>query len=67
MHIVAFLNDNIDDKKLAMTWQKKGLLVMALSEWYAKMPYKKGLVIGFTNIKSEEVATKHLKKVKNSI
>lgn len=63
MHIVAFLRIGTDDVKLAKTWHKHGLQVFPLSYWYAGKNKRYGLVIGFTNIKSEKEAVTLLQRV----
>ena len=63
MHIVAFLKTGSNDQKLAQSWQKHGLLVFPLSSWYAEKKKRYGLVIGYTNVKSEKEAIIALKKV----
>lgn len=66
MHIVAYLKKNLDDQKIAKEWQKENLLVSPLSQWYEGIATKKGLVIGFTNIKSKNEALMLLKKLKKN-
>lgn len=62
MHIVAYLKKGIDDAKIAKKWQELGLRVTALSEWYSGKSKRYGLVIGYTNIKSEKEAISLLQK-----
>lgn len=63
MHIVAFLKKETDDIKLAKTWHKHGLQVFPLSHWYSGKNKRYGLVIGFTNIKSEKEAVSLLQRI----
>lgn len=63
MHIVAFLKNGTNDVKLANLWNSSDLLVFPLSAWYAGKSKRYGLVIGYTNIKSEKEALGALKKV----
>lgn len=66
MQLIAYLEKGTDDIGLADLWQKNGLLVYPLSKWFSGKKKKFGLVIGFTNIKSEEEALEGLKKVLKS-
>lgn len=61
MHIVAFLKKGSNDAKLASIWHSHNLLCFPLSSWYAQKSKRYGLVIGYTNIKSEKEATMALK------
>lgn len=63
MQLVAYLEKGSDDIGLADLWQNHGLLVYPLSKWFSGKKKKFGLVIGFTNIKSEEQALTALKNV----
>lgn len=63
MQLIAYLEKGTNDVSLADIWQKEGLLVYPLSKWYSGKKKKFGLVIGFTNIKSEDQASTALKKV----
>ncbi len=63
MHIVAFLKKDTDDIKVAKSWHKHGLQVFPLSHWYCGKNKRYGLVIGFTNIKSEKEAVSLLQRV----
>ncbi|WP_240221065.1 PLP-dependent aminotransferase family protein [Rheinheimera hassiensis] len=56
MHVVAFLKTGNQDEQLANIWQQHQLLVFPLSAWYAGKSKRYGLVIGYTNIKSEQEA-----------
>lgn len=66
MQLIAYLEKGSDDVVLAELWQKKGLLVYPLSKWFSGNKKKYGLVIGFTNIKSEEQASGAFKRVMKS-
>ncbi|WPU63580.1 MocR-like pyridoxine biosynthesis transcription factor PdxR [Peredibacter starrii] len=63
MQLVAYLEKGDDDVGLAEIWQKNGLLVYPLSKWFSGKKKRYGLIIGFTNITSEEQATAAFKKV----
>lgn len=63
MQLIAYLERGVDDVGLAEIWQKHDLLVYPLSKWFSGKKKKFGLVIGFTNIKSEEEAVGALKTV----
>lgn len=63
MQLVAYLGIGSDDVGLADLWQKNGLLVYPLSKWFSGKKKKFGLVIGFTNITSEEEATAAFRSV----
>lgn len=63
MQLVAYLEIGSDDVGLADLWQKNGLLVYPLSKWFSGKKKKFGLVIGFTNITSEDQATDAFKSV----
>jgi GntR family transcriptional regulator / MocR family aminotransferase len=56
MHVVAFLKSGSQDELLANIWQQHRLLVFPLSVWYAGKSKRYGLVIGYTNITSEQQA-----------
>lgn len=63
MQLIAYLANGSDDVGLADLWQENGLLVYPLSKWFSGKKKKFGLVIGFTNIRSEEQALAAFKKV----
>lgn len=67
MHIVAYLKKGTHDAKMAELWNKNGLQVYPLSYWYSGKSKKYGLVIGFTNIKSEKEAVELLKRVQEEM
>lgn len=56
MHIVAFLRKGIQDVPLAAIWQKHNLQVFPLSSWYSQSQKRYGLVLGYTNIRSQAYA-----------
>lgn len=66
MQLIAYLERGADDLGLADIWQKNGLLVYPLSKWFSGKKKKFGLVIGFTNIKSEDEALAAFKSVSRS-
>lgn len=63
MQLIAYLEKGFDDVGLADLWQKNGLLVYPLSKWFSGKKKKFGLVIGFTNITSEDQALAGFKSV----
>lgn len=63
MHLVAFLRHGSADSKLAAIWQAQQLLVFPLSAWYATSQKRYGLVIGYTNIQSQQQAEELLQRV----
>lgn len=63
MQLIAYLERGSDDVGLADIWQKNGLLVYPLSKWFSGKKKKFGLVIGFTNIRSEDEALTAFKSV----
>ena len=63
MQLIAYLERGADDVGLADIWQKNGLLVYPLSKWFSGKKKKFGLVIGFTNITSEDQAFAAFQKV----
>jgi GntR family transcriptional regulator/MocR family aminotransferase len=64
MQLIAYLKNGTDDVGLAEIWQKQGLLVYPLSKWFSGKKKKFGLVIGFTNITSEDEASTALETVR---
>lgn len=56
MHIVVFLKQGVQDVQLAELWNSFNLQVFPLSGWYSQKNKRYGLVIGYTNIKSEQEA-----------
>lgn len=66
MQLIAYLEKGSDDVGLAELWQKNGLLVYPLSKWFSGKKKRFGLVVGFTNIVSEEQASAALKSVSKS-
>lgn len=63
MQLIAYLEKGSGDVGLADIWQENGLLVYPLSKWYSGKKKQYGLVIGFTNITSEEQASDGLRRV----
>lgn len=64
MHIVAFLTQGSQDVALAKIWQAHHLYVQPLSGWYAQSQKRYGLVIGYTNIRSQNHAEALLQRVR---
>jgi GntR family transcriptional regulator/MocR family aminotransferase len=56
MHIVAFLKKGTQDSQLANLWQAHKLMVFPLSAWYAGTSRRYGLIMGYTNVSSEQEA-----------
>ena len=56
MHIVALLKKGTLDSKLANIWQEHKLMVFPLSAWYAGTSRRYGLIMGYTNVPSEQEA-----------
>jgi len=56
MHIVVFLKQGVQDVQLAELWNSFNLQVFPLSSWYSQKNKRYGLVIGYTNIQSEQEA-----------
>ncbi|WP_039058360.1 PLP-dependent aminotransferase family protein [Enterobacter sp. Bisph1] len=56
MHIVAFLHTSTQDVAIAMIWQQHQLEVSPLSRWYNSTHKRYGLVIGYTNVRTQEEA-----------
>ncbi len=67
LHLVAHMDPACSDVRLAASWRKRGIAVKALSDWYHGVRKQSGLVIGFTNIRSEQEAVNLLAKVKVGI
>lgn len=63
MHIVAFLRRGTQDVVLAELWQAQQLQVFSLSAWYTQTQKRYGLIIGYTNIRSEQQAMTLLQRV----
>ncbi|MGO2391193.1 MocR-like pyridoxine biosynthesis transcription factor PdxR [Halomonas sp. AOP12-C2-37] len=61
MHVVAYLTKGTEDVKLSDIWQAHNLQVFPLSAWYAQNKKRYGLVVGYTNIRSEDEAINALK------
>lgn len=62
MHIVAFLRKGTQDGLLASIWQSHNLQVFPLSSWYSQTQKRYGLILGYTNIRSETDAMVLLQK-----
>ncbi|TAL92710.1 MAG: PLP-dependent aminotransferase family protein [Paraburkholderia sp.] len=57
MHLLAMLDNGSDDGAIAMRARSLGLSVQALSAWYAEATSRRGLLIGFTNVRSSQEAS----------
>jgi GntR family transcriptional regulator/MocR family aminotransferase len=52
----VFLKQGVQDVQLAELWNSFNLQVFPLSSWYSQKNKRYGLVIGYTNIQSEQEA-----------
>ncbi|WP_158940443.1 PLP-dependent aminotransferase family protein [Burkholderia sp. S171] len=57
MHLLAMLEEGSDDVAIALRARSVGLSVQALSAWYAGATSQRGLLTGFTNVRSTEEAS----------
>ena len=57
MHLLAMLENGSDDEAIALRARSLGLSVQALSTWYAGATSNRGLMTGFTNVRSTEEAS----------
>lgn len=57
MHLLAMLENGSDDSAIALRARSLGLSVQALSTWYAGGTSNRGLMTGFTNVRSAEEAS----------
>jgi GntR family transcriptional regulator/MocR family aminotransferase len=57
MHLLAMLENGSDDSAIALRARSLGLSVNSLSTWYAATTSKRGLLMGFTNVRSTEEAS----------
>ncbi|MDR7052926.1 GntR family transcriptional regulator/MocR family aminotransferase [Pseudomonas koreensis] len=56
MHLLLRLRHDLDDQMIAMSARKLGLPIQPLSSAYQGATPKKGLLVGFTNVSSPELA-----------
>jgi GntR family transcriptional regulator/MocR family aminotransferase len=56
MHLVLAARGALDDKAIAARMQADGLFAQALSDWSTRAHGRTGLLLGFTNIASEDRA-----------
>ncbi|NBB09854.1 PLP-dependent aminotransferase family protein [Pseudomonas sp. SLFW] len=56
MHLLLRLGDDLDDQTIAMSARELGLPVQPLSSAYQGAAPEKGLLVGFTNVSSPELA-----------
>jgi len=56
MHLLARLDDGIDDCVIAANAKRKGLSVQALSRWYLSSATEQGLLLSFTNVSNKAQA-----------
>jgi GntR family transcriptional regulator / MocR family aminotransferase len=57
MHLLAMLENGSDDGAIALRARSLGLSVQALSTWYSGATSNRGLMAGFTNVRSTEEAS----------
>jgi GntR family transcriptional regulator/MocR family aminotransferase len=58
MHLLVDVREDLDDLVLARRAQDAGLAVHALTAWRNGVPGRRGLLMGFTNIRDEAEATR---------
>ncbi|MCE9687641.1 PLP-dependent aminotransferase family protein [Shewanella sp. AS16] len=58
MHIIAYLKQGTQDDRLANLWQAHRLMVFPLSAWYTGTSRRYGLIMGYTNVPSEQEAVR---------
>jgi GntR family transcriptional regulator/MocR family aminotransferase len=56
MHLIARLADGHSDTELAQRLHENGLYAHALSRWFSGATHESGLLLGFTNIRSQDEA-----------
>ena len=56
IHVLALFHGREDDRALAARAQARGLAVQALSDWRLRTSAQTGLLMGFTNIASRQMA-----------
>ena len=57
MQLLAALDDSFDDRQIAELAQRQGVVVNALSSYYAEGKPRKGLVLGFCGFDESEIET----------
>jgi len=57
MQLLAALPDNYDDQRIVDTARRQGVVVNALSSYYAEGKARKGLVLGFCGFDESEIET----------
>ncbi|MBI0329633.1 MocR-like pyridoxine biosynthesis transcription factor PdxR [Burkholderia plantarii] len=67
LNLIASLDDGEDDRLLAQRAKSRNLAVEPLSGRYIEAPPKKGLLLGFANVKSEEQALALARELKAAI
>lgn len=67
LNLIASLDDAEDDRLLAQRAKHRNLAVEPLSGRYIEAPPKKGLLLGFANVKSEEKALALARELKVAI
>ena len=65
MHIIGWLNENMDDKKITEEARKSNIIVNPLSNYSIKYFKKPGLILGYTAFDNREIkkAVSELKKI----
>ncbi|TGV07142.1 PLP-dependent aminotransferase family protein [Alcaligenaceae bacterium 429] len=64
MHLIARLADRHSDTELAQRLRDNGLYAHALSRWFSGATHESGLLLGFTNIRSQDEAEELGQKIR---
>lgn len=62
LHLVAHMEDTIDDIALSKHLQSNGIIAFPYSKYFLKKPKKKGLVMGFSSVRAALIKS-YLKKM----
>ncbi len=57
MHVVAWLPDRFDDKKISVIAKENGLVISPLSEYILKFKRRPGLIMGYTAFNKDRLKT----------
>ena len=57
MQLLAALPDHFDDQQIAEAARRQGVVINALSSYYAEGKARKGLVLGFCGFDESEIET----------
>jgi len=55
MHLIGFLDNSIEDKKLAKFFKKRNIIVHALSDYYMGSNAQNGLVMGYCSVNNKTI------------